>query len=384
MFVVSLDAAKAFDKLWREGLFFKLIDQIEPSLWRILYKYYNDSFIIVCTDGKKSCKFRTTEGVKQGGILSPFLFNFFMDGLLTDVLSLNVGAKLNDINTSILAYCDDILLLSMSEAHMNRLLNHCYEYSCRWKLEFNASKSVSYSSDGTQVGDFELGGSNIPRSKGFIYLGLPIGGDKFTEDHFSDNFRKCEKALYSLRVLGCKPNALSPFTIAFLYKQFCQSIFKYGLETLYIKKSFLNLLNVRQNILIKNVLGIKLYARSKVLMNVLNIESITQIYSKHKLYGLRQIERNYYTKNILEFLGRSYATMTPCNQSFIAQLNQVNESCGINDIRNFKCIIEAVDSEFQCNDLDLKEQVTTTLNNYNTSNSFIILKTLNEILRVNF
>ena len=193
-----------------------------------------------------------------------------------------------------------------------------------------------------------------------------------------------EKALYSLRVLGCKTNALSPFTIAFLYKQFCQSIFKYGLETLYIKKSFLNLLNVRQNILIKNVLGIKLYARSKVLMNVLNIESITQIYSKHKLYGLRQIERNYYTKNILEFLGRSYATMTPCNQSFIAQLNQVNKSCGINDIGNFKCRVEAVDSEFQCNDLDLKEQVTTTLNNYNTLNSFIILKTLNEILRVNF
>ena len=119
-------------------------------------------------------------------------------------------------------------------------------------------------------------------------------------------------------------------------------------------------------------------------MNVLNIESITQIYSKHKLYGLRQIEKNYYTKNILEFLGRSYATMTPCNQSFLAQLNQVHKSCGINDVGNFKCSVEAVDSEFQCKDLDLKEQVTTTLNNYNTSNSFIILKALNEILRVNF
>jgi hypothetical protein len=31
--IISLDASKAFDKLWRAGLFFKLINKLEPPLW---------------------------------------------------------------------------------------------------------------------------------------------------------------------------------------------------------------------------------------------------------------------------------------------------------------------------------------------------------------
>ena len=78
MRVVSLDAAKAFDKLWRAGLFFKLKNVIDLVCWRILFKYYSENFIRVSVDGLISEAFMTNEGVKQGGVLSPFLFNFLM------------------------------------------------------------------------------------------------------------------------------------------------------------------------------------------------------------------------------------------------------------------------------------------------------------------
>ncbi len=99
---VSLDAAKAFDKLWRDGLFFKLIPWTEPVIWRLLYRYYNESFIMVILDDFKSDVFKVNEGVKQGGILSSFLFNFFMDGLLEKLLKLGVGTILGKINTSVI------------------------------------------------------------------------------------------------------------------------------------------------------------------------------------------------------------------------------------------------------------------------------------------
>jgi hypothetical protein len=74
IFVVSLDASKAFDKLWRAGLFKMMLGKAEPIYWRILYNYYSDSKMIVKIKDKTSNAIRTTEGVKQGGVLSPYLF----------------------------------------------------------------------------------------------------------------------------------------------------------------------------------------------------------------------------------------------------------------------------------------------------------------------
>ena len=87
MHSVSLDASKAFDKLWRNGLFFKLMNHKDPLIWRILYKYYKFSYIIVKVEGFITEPFLTSKGVKQGGILSPFLFNFFLDELLTMMIN---------------------------------------------------------------------------------------------------------------------------------------------------------------------------------------------------------------------------------------------------------------------------------------------------------
>ena len=190
MHSVSLDAAKAFDKLWRVGLFYKLIDYVDPVIWRILFNYYSDSFIIVCVDGLLSDPFRTSEGVKQGGILSPFLFNFFLDDLITSCQNLGIGASIGNFNTSILAYCDDILLMASNENHMNRLLDCCCVYATEWKLEFNASKSSSYSLRSTHLSDFSIGNTIIPSTNGFIYLGLPIGDDNHIQEFFSNKMSK--------------------------------------------------------------------------------------------------------------------------------------------------------------------------------------------------
>ena len=100
MHIVSLDASKAFDKLWRDGLFFKLKDSCSPMIWRILYCYYKNSKIIVSMDNQRGQVICTTEGVKQGGVLSPFLFNFFMNDLLNSCTNLKIGAFIGKNNIS--------------------------------------------------------------------------------------------------------------------------------------------------------------------------------------------------------------------------------------------------------------------------------------------
>ncbi|CAF0953249.1 unnamed protein product [Brachionus calyciflorus] len=121
--------------MWRDGLFFKLINLIEDSIWRILYKYYSLSKICIKFYKKTplSAPFLISEGVKQGGKLSSHLFNLYINDLIDDCKILNLGAKIGNFNVSIIAYCDDIILLSPLSNHLQHLLNKIHEYSILWK-----------------------------------------------------------------------------------------------------------------------------------------------------------------------------------------------------------------------------------------------------------
>ncbi|RMZ95628.1 hypothetical protein BpHYR1_051805 [Brachionus plicatilis] len=102
--------------MWRDGLFYKLIGKVAKPIWRILYNYYNLSKIVVKYDGQLSEILDCTE---------------------------KIGALLNGLNLSIIAYCDDIIILSPFYGHTMRLLEDCFKFEKEWKMEFNPRKSAS-------------------------------------------------------------------------------------------------------------------------------------------------------------------------------------------------------------------------------------------------
>ena len=113
MFMCFLDASKAFDRINHGKLFIKLQERGVPSyLIRILYYWYSHQTMQVRWGKTISTLLPVTNGVRQGGILSPILFNLYMDGLSRELEECKTGCMVGNQLINHLMYADDLILMS--------------------------------------------------------------------------------------------------------------------------------------------------------------------------------------------------------------------------------------------------------------------------------
>ena len=114
-YVALLDAEKAFDKVWHDGLFNKLEKtNIDPAHNALLRSFYSDLESQVFWDGKTSESIPILQGVRQGGVLSPLLYNVFIDGLIKLLKEKNLGCHHLNQYTGVIVLADDVALVSTS------------------------------------------------------------------------------------------------------------------------------------------------------------------------------------------------------------------------------------------------------------------------------
>ena len=143
VYVCYIDASKAFDHLNHWSLFKKLLDRKFPSVFdRLLFFWYANQHFIVQWGNSLSEKFNVTNGVWQGGILSPHFFNLYIDNLSTDLNALKVGCNFNNVNVNHLVYAGGTGLLAPSLEALQKLINCCLKYAHRYDIFYNKKKTV--------------------------------------------------------------------------------------------------------------------------------------------------------------------------------------------------------------------------------------------------
>ena len=137
-----LDASKAFDLVDHHKLFGILKKRGLPiPILHFLCSWYCKQEMKVQWGSCLSRGFSVSNGVRQGGVLSPYLFAVYLDGLLEELSNSGVGCYWGFSFVGALAYADDIVLLAPCASALRCMLNICNNFATEHGLTFNPNKT---------------------------------------------------------------------------------------------------------------------------------------------------------------------------------------------------------------------------------------------------
>ena len=153
--------------------------------------------MLPCISNGLSKYFTSSCGVKQGDVLSPTLFNLFINGLINDLDNSSIDpVSVGDVKVTSLMYADDIILLSESQEGLQKSLDILNNFCSSWKLEVNKQKSkiIVFNSNGkSHFNHFHINNEKLETVKSYCYLGIVIsytGNLNLSKTHLMEKGRK--------------------------------------------------------------------------------------------------------------------------------------------------------------------------------------------------
>ena len=187
-----IDFKKAFDRVWHK------------ALWKVMRKY-NINNNIICTSmllydhakslvlvaGKRSNWFTSKVGVRQGCVLSPYLFNLFLEFIMTEALdSFDGDVKVNGRIVSNLRFANDIDLIASCEDELRDLTERLDTTARKYGMEINGEKSKVMVTARKEVELNEpitVSNQELKQVNCFKYLGSQINSNRNQKPHWNSN-----------------------------------------------------------------------------------------------------------------------------------------------------------------------------------------------------
>ena len=203
----SLDAEKAFDSCNWLILFHKLYHDrhIPLPVVKVLLSLYQKGRYSVRNKNEMSYSFNATQGVFQGSILSPHLYNIYTEELLKNIENENLsGTSIYGIFTGVIAYADDIILLSSTINGLQKLLDKCTGYFNTTAISLNIDKT-EFLSSGKQstasfinLNHFLVSPQERLKHLGFVWCSKKNGYVSLNTENLQERLNKFWAVIHSL------------------------------------------------------------------------------------------------------------------------------------------------------------------------------------------
>eukprot|EP00732_Lithocolla_globosa_P001599 Lithocolla_globosa_v1_NODE_818_length_3236_cov_18.549026.p3 type:complete len:255 gc:universal NODE_818_length_3236_cov_18.549026:2343-3107(+) len=233
-----LDFSKAFDSVWREGLWKKLYEKgVKGKMLRMIQMWYEGSKTKVEWLGVETDWMDVEVGVKQGCVLSGLLFAVYVDDLFEYVEKVGKGAETERVGeeqwrlmVTALMYADDLTVVAENGEGLKKLVEAVMEWSRKWRMRLSEGKCevVVFGVKGLEKpGGWEIGGMKIKEKTYAKNLGIEMD-EMLTMDVFRKRILKKAGGMIWMtrrvvRILGEEAGMTA-------WRSFARSVLLYGNE----------------------------------------------------------------------------------------------------------------------------------------------------------
>lgn len=275
--MVLLDIEKAFDRVWHNGLLFKLINIGTPKyITKNISSFLRNRTFSVKVNGCCSPSVSARFGVPQGAVLSPTLYNIFTyDAPTVD-------------DAEVRQFADDTAFLKSSRfvktivRSLEKLYCKYQRYYKLWKIRVNDTKTqaIFFSkrrSKQLPTRPFKAGNTDIEWSEVVKYLGLMLDKRLTYRQHINYTVDKTIKAMRMLYSLLNRRSKLNLKNKLLLYKVCLRPILTYSAPNVnQAAKTHIKKLQVIQNKLLRMILDASWGTSTSSLHEHLEIETIVE------------------------------------------------------------------------------------------------------------
>ena len=306
---VFMDISKAFDKVWHDGLIFKLKQNgVSGSLLTLFENYLRDRKQRVVLNGSSAEYENIKSGVPQGSVLGPLLFLIYINDL-----------ELN-IHSQVRFFADDTMLFSIvknpiiSANELNQDLETIRQWAHQWKLEFNPDPTkqatellFSCKNNPPAHPPLFFNGNIVTKVDEHKHLGLILDKKLSFKSHLNEKILQTKKTIGIIKHLS---RYLYVKTLLLMYKSLVRPHFDYCDIIFHIpslgNERFVNYLpnNEHLNILMAKIESVQYQAALAItgtwqgtsrikLYKELGLESLSARRSLNRIIQLFKIKNNH-------------------------------------------------------------------------------------------
>ena len=241
LYTCFIDYAKAFDRVHHKELIETLEKAgIDGKDIRIICELYWNQKAAIRIDQELSDPANIQRGVRQGCILSPYLFNIYTEYIFRKSQEIE-GIIVSGRNINNIRYADDTALVADSNDKLQEIVNKVKQESDEKGLNMNVNKTKTMVTSKTEGKEAHINveGKELEQVKTFKYLGQIIDQNGKCEEEIRQRIAKAKSTFLRMKNIFFSRNITMHLKLK-LVKCYIMPIMSYAAETWTMYKTMEN------------------------------------------------------------------------------------------------------------------------------------------------